>query len=156
MEPHPRNSNVNAENTSQHQPLCLLFPGEFLKFTVNAKLWVVNLTNGCFTGVVLLLVNAIKDQPNFPNFARRLGRRRTRRCGSSRRPRRPGTPPRPFWRMRSPRCSEAAKRRKNWGKTWEKHGLIREKLGETLAIYAKLRISWGWPSKQMLFLFPWF
>jgi hypothetical protein len=24
--------------------------------------------------------------------------------------------------MRSPRCSEAAKRRKNWGKTWEKHG----------------------------------
>jgi hypothetical protein len=58
--------------------------------------------------------------------------------------------------MRSPRCSEAAKRRKNWGKTWEKHGLIREKLGETLAIYAKLRISWGWPSKQMLFLFPWY
>jgi uncharacterized protein YutE (UPF0331/DUF86 family) len=29
------------------------------------------------------------------------------------------------------------------GKTWEKHGLIREKLGETLAIYAKLRIPWG-------------
>ena len=66
MEPHPRNSNVNAENTSQHQPICLLFPGEFLKFTVNAKLWVVNLTNGCFTGVVLLLVNTI----NFPKTNR--------------------------------------------------------------------------------------